>query len=89
MSTPIERSPSVLSRRVGAAWLVTTPEDPEVHELRGGAAVVWDRLEHPTSVDALVVGLAADGAQAADLRSQVEGVVGSLQDLGVLREVHG
>jgi hypothetical protein len=85
--TVIERSPSVLSRRAGAAWLVTTQEDPDVHELRGGAAIVWERLEQPSSVEVIAAGLETDGARAADLRSQVAGVVDTLRNLGVLREV--
>jgi hypothetical protein len=76
-----------MSRRVGAAWLVTTPGDPDVHELRGGAAVVWERLEEPIAVATLVSDLAAEGAAVDDLGAQVSGVVRSLQELGVAREV--
>ena len=88
MSAVFERSPLVLSRRVGALWLVTTLEDPEVHELQGGAAIVWERLHGPTSVDALTEGLLAAGVMAPELSSQVEGVIQSLRALGVLRDVH-
>ncbi len=66
VSAVFERSPLVLSRRVGASWLVTTPDDPEVHELQGGAAIVWERLHGPTSIDALTEGLLAAGVTAPD-----------------------
>ena len=88
MSALIERSPNVLSRRVGASWLVTTADDPDIHELQGGAALVWERLEPPTSIDALIGDLLAAGVKAPDLRSQVEGVIRSLQTIHVLQEVH-
>lgn len=87
MSAPVERAPSVLSRRVGAAWLVTTPDDPDVHELRGGAALVWERLAAPTTVDDLTAGLAAEGAVADDLGAEIESVVQALRELGAAREV--
>ncbi len=89
MSAVVERSPSVLSRRVGAAWLVTTPDDPDVHELQGGAAIVWERLERPTTVEELVAGLEADGVEEPDLYDQVEDVVRDLTRLGAVREVAG
>jgi len=86
VSSLIERSPDVLSRRVGAVWLVTTPDDPDVHELSGGAAIVWERLDDPSSIDAVTEALMLAGAESPDLRSDVEHVFRSLQDLGVLRE---
>ena len=83
----MERSPYVLSRRAGAFWLVTTPDDPDVHELRGGAAIVWDRLDKPMTIDALTEDLVADGARGPDLRAEIDGVIQALQDFGVLGEV--
>jgi hypothetical protein len=83
----VERSPSVLSRRVGAAWLVTTRDDPDVHELQGGAAIVWERLEGPTTLEELVAGLEADGVEEPSLREQVEDVVRDLTRLDAVREV--
>lgn len=81
--TIVRRSHDVLSRRVGAVWLVTTPDDPEVHELAGGAAVVWELLAEPSSVEALVGELAGAGAP----RDEVLSCLGSLRSIGALVEV--
>lgn len=81
--TLICRAPEVLSRRVGAVWLVTTPEDPDVHELAGGAALMWERLAEPASADALVDEFAAAGAP----RREVEGCLRLLRSIGALQEV--
>lgn len=67
--TIVRRSHDVLSRRVGAVWLVTTPGDPEMHELSGGAAVVWDRLAEPLPVEVLVGDLVDEGAPPRDILS--------------------
>jgi hypothetical protein len=87
MSAAFERSPLVLSRRVGASWLVTTPDDPDVHELQGGAAIVWERLSRPTLIDAVTEDLRAAGVEVPDLGSQVECVLQSFRALGLLHEV--
>ena len=88
MSSLIERSPNVLSRRVGAVWLVTSRDDPDVHELSGGAAIVWERLSSPTSADELTEALMLAGTDdAPDLRSDVERVFRTLQKLGLVQEV--
>jgi hypothetical protein len=88
LSAVFERSPLVLSRRVGTSWLVTSLDDPNVHELQGGAAIVWERVDRPTSIDALTEELLAAGVEAPELSSQVEGVVQSLRALGVLQEAY-
>ena len=88
VSAAFERSPLVLSRRVGASWLVTTLDDPDVHELQGGAAIVWGRLDRPTLIDALTEDLLAAGVEVPDLGSQVESVLQSFRALGLLHEVH-
>ena len=77
------RSHDVLSRRVGAVWLVTTPDDPEVHELAGGAAVVWELLAERSPVDALVGSLVEMGAP----RDEVHMCLESLRSIGALSEV--
>ena len=82
----IERSPAVLSRRVGAAWLVTTVDDAELHELLGGAALLWEKLEKTTTVDELTALMGVEGTVPGDLPAQVRSVVEALRKLGIVRE---
>lgn len=82
------RSDRALSRRVGAEVLVTTPGDPDVHELSGGAMAVWAVLEIPRTLTELVDDLAgAHGAQPAEIADDVEGCLLTLMACGAVEEV--
>jgi hypothetical protein len=85
-ATSFARSPEALSRRVGIDVLVTTPGDPEVHELSGGAAAVWDALDAPLTLEALVERL-ADRHEAAPeaIAPEVDGCLRTLEAIGVVR----
>jgi hypothetical protein len=78
------REPTQLSRRVGAAWLVTTPNDSHLHELRGGAAIVWEKLATFSTVDELVAAT-GDSKEAEELREVIRDLVDALCGLGVVR----
>ncbi len=81
------RSAEALSRRVGAEVLVTTPGDPDVHELSGGASAVWLGLEIPSTLPVLVGRLALGyGVRAGQISAQVEECVMTLLGLGLVVE---
>jgi len=83
------RSRRVLSRSVGADVLVTTPDDPNVHELLGGAAAVWADLEAPRTLPELVDRLSGAHAVAAgQIEGQIQACLEDLVALGVV-EVEG
>jgi hypothetical protein len=84
------RSRRVLSRTVGAGVLVTTPDDPNVHELSGGAAAVWGDLEVPRTLPELVDRLAGAHAVGEDqIAGQIRACLDDLVALGVVEEVQG
>ena len=78
------REPTHLSRRVGAAWLVTTPNDPLLHELQGGAARVWDELATFSTVDDLVRATGVGGGPE-ESREVIRGLVDALCSLGIVQ----
>jgi hypothetical protein len=79
------RSERALWRRVGASVLVTTVDDDEVHELMGGAVVVWEELATPSAVDDVVRRLVrATGMTPGDLRPEVATCVQTLADIGAV-----
>jgi hypothetical protein len=81
------RSQTALHRRMGTDVLVTTPTDPEVHQLSGGAVGVWEALDSPLALDELVARLAREHALGgARIAEQVRRCVEELARLGVLEE---
>ena len=59
MTAPrIVASPKALVRRFGDEVLLAAADGDEIHRLTGTAAIVWDALAEPTSVDAVVARLA-------------------------------
>ena len=81
------RSVEVLSRRVGAEVLVTTPGDAELHELTGGASAVWRDLDVPRTRHELVDRLAAEhDVEPSDIEQDVTACLDTLRDLGVVVE---
>lgn len=84
-----QRSDEALSRRVGVDVLVTLPTEHDVHELSGGASAVWEALRTPSDLAELVAGLAAKhGVDPDEIAADVTACVETLQELGVVREVH-
>ena len=79
----------VLTRSVGADVLVTTPDDPNVHLLSGGAAAVWSELQASRTLPDLVVRLAGAHAVAGgQIEGQIQACLEDLVALGVV-EVEG
>jgi hypothetical protein len=82
------RSPAALYRRAGADVLATTPADPEIHELSGGAVAVWEALTSPLDADELIGRLASEHAVGADrIAEQVRRCLEDLARLGLVEEV--
>jgi len=82
------RSPRVLERHVAGGVLATTPSDPAIHELSGGAASVWSELVLPWTVDEVVGRLAAaHGAERGSIADQVLRCIEELLAIGLLEEV--
>lgn len=83
--TRFRRSSDALYRRVGIDVLVTTPGDPQLHELSGGATAVWEGLHVSPTLQELVDRLAAEhGMQADQIEGEVEACLEMLLALGVL-----
>jgi hypothetical protein len=84
-TTAFRRSERALWRRVGASVLVTMVDHDEVHELTGGAVVVWEELATPRAIDDVVRRLVrATGMTAGDLGAQVTACIQTLADIGAL-----
>ena len=65
--------------------LVMRLGDPLMHELSGGAAAVWDRLQDSPTLPELVDRLAAEhGIQAKQIEDEVEACLEMLLGLGVV-----
>jgi hypothetical protein len=70
---------------VGASVLVTTPDDEEIHQLAGGASVVWEQLAETRGVEDMVAAIGKATSLAADeLRAQVQGCVEDLVRIRVV-----
>ena len=82
------RSPAALYRRAGADVLATTPADPEIHELSGGAVAVWEALTSPLDADELSARLASEHGVGADgIAEQVRRCLEELAGLDLVEEV--
>jgi hypothetical protein len=82
------RSPAALYRQAGADVLATTPVDPEIHELSGGAVAVWEALASPLDADELIARVASEhGVGAAGIAEQVRRCLEELARLGLVEEV--
>jgi hypothetical protein len=79
-----QREPTQLSRRVGAVWLVTTQNDSYLHELQGGAALLWEQLTTPSTVEELVAATGA-GEEAEQPLEVIRGLVDDLCRIGIVR----
>jgi hypothetical protein len=68
----LRRHPDAVEAEVDGQRVVMSPRDFGYFGLEGTGAVVWDRLEHTTTLDDLVGGLAEEFATEPDtVRSDV------------------
>ena len=89
-SVRYRRSPEALWRDAGSAIVVTTASDAEIHELLGGAGLVWSELADPRTVSELLERLAATYDVSGEaIEEQVSGVLETMRGLGVVEEIHG
>jgi hypothetical protein len=59
-TTVVSRQPDLLQANVGSSVVLLSVELASYYELDAIAAAVWQRLEHPTAIDALCAGLVGD-----------------------------
>lgn len=73
-------------QRMDEETIVVDPRSREVHLLNGTGARIWDLLEAPSSVDELCQALddEFDGADAAELRREVETFLADLSAKGLV-----
>lgn len=84
------RSPEALWRDAGSTVVVTTASDPDVHELLGGAGLVWSELADPRTISELLEQLAATYDVSGEvIEQQVSGVLETMRGLGVVEEIRG
>jgi hypothetical protein len=83
--TRFRPSADVMVRRVGPDVLVTRPDDPQTHELSGGATAVWEGLYVSPTLPELVDRLALQhGMEVEQIEGQIESCLEMLLGLGVV-----
>ncbi|HEV3407582.1 MAG TPA: PqqD family protein [Gaiellaceae bacterium] len=82
---PPVRSAAVTLERVGQEAILHDRERGRVHVVNGSAAHLWELCDGRATLDEIVAAFAASyGAPPDAVRADVEGVVATFRDLGVL-----
>ncbi len=80
------RHPDALEAEVDGQRVLMSPKDYAYFGLVDTGALVWDRIDGETSLDELVIALAAEfGADAEQVRDDVDDFVSALDAAGSAR----
>jgi PqqD family protein of HPr-rel-A system len=85
MSSRVVRRHGVLLTRSGDQALLVNEEGGHVHVVNATAARVWELCDGSPTVDTLVADFAAAyGKEGGEVRGDIDGILGTFRDLGLI-----